>query len=76
MVTVVYILWHVHKLDDGEENAKLVGVYATSEEADAARTRVSDAPGFREVPEGFHVDGYELGKDHWTEGYVTMRRGE
>ncbi len=40
------------------------------------------SPGFRDYPKiidplsnsdesGFYIDEYEIGKDHWTEGYVT-----
>ncbi len=47
---------------------KLIGVYATEKDADAARDRVKNAPGFIDKPEGF----FEIGKDHWTEGYVTV----
>jgi len=62
----VFLLWHEHD-DDG----KLIGVYSSEENAIAARGRVTDKPGFVEVPEGFTIDAYELDKDHWTEGYVT-----
>jgi len=45
--------------------------------------RLSLQPGFcghpyvvdpqKDVDEqGFHIDRYELDKDHWTEGFVTM----
>lgn len=67
----VFILWHVHEMSDGEDDAKLIGVYATAEDAVAARLRVLDQPGFRELPEGFHVDRHTVGEDHWTEGYIT-----
>jgi hypothetical protein len=32
-------------------------------------------PGFRQHPKGFIIDAYEVGKDHWTEGYVTVYPG-
>jgi len=68
----VFLLWHVHEMPDGEEDAKLIGVYATAEDAEAARLRVLPQPGFRDSPEGFQVSRYPIGQDHWTEGYVTM----
>jgi hypothetical protein len=68
----VFILWHVHEMPDGEEDAKLIGVYSTAEDAEAARQRVLPQPGFRDLPEGFQVSRYTVGEDHWTEGYVTM----
>ncbi|WP_165247293.1 DUF7336 domain-containing protein [Paludisphaera soli] len=67
----VFILWHVHEIPDGEDDAKLIGVYATAEDAEAARLRVQSQPGFRDLPEGFQVDQYTLGQDHWTEGFIS-----
>ena len=55
----------------GEPEEKLIGVYRSRADAIAARRRVSDKPGFRDTRKGFVVDEYELGKDHWTEGYIT-----
>lgn len=68
----VFLLWHVHELPGGEDSPKLIGVYATADDAERARNRVSSQPGFRDSPEGFEVDRYEIGRDHWTEGFVTV----
>lgn len=67
----VFLLWHVHDWPDGEEDAKLIGVYATTEDAEAARLRMLTQSGFRDLPEGFQVSRYTLGQDNWAEGYVT-----
>jgi hypothetical protein len=67
----VFLLWHVHEMPDGEEDAKLIGVYASAEDAERAKQRVLPQPGFRDLPDGFQVRQYTVGKDHWTEGYVT-----
>jgi hypothetical protein len=69
----VFILWHVHEFEDGSEDVKLIGVYSTRERAEAAKQRLLNQPGFCDIPEGFHIDRYPLDKDHWTEGYVTVR---
>jgi len=69
----VCILWH---LNYGDE--KLIGVYASEADTKAAVDRLKDKPGFKEAPEiiqdldenGFMIGPYELGKDHWTEGFV------
>ena len=68
----VYLLWHTHEMLDGEEDAKLIGVYASAEDAEQAKQRMLPQPGFRELPDGFQVIRYEIGRDHWTEGYVTV----
>ncbi len=68
----VFILWHVHTFDDDEEDEKLIGVYSTQEEAEAAIERLKAKPGFVDATEGFGIDCYVVNEDHWTEGYVTM----
>jgi hypothetical protein len=65
-----FILWHVHTID-GEDDAKLIGVYRSREDAEAATSRLVGRSGFSTAPDGFHIDEYEIGIDHWTEGYVT-----
>ena len=72
----VFLLWHVHKMPDGEEDAKLIGVYASAEDAEAAGLRVLAQPGFRDLPEGFQVRRYNVSEDHRTERYVTVTHEE
>jgi len=68
----VFILWHTHEFPDQEEDSKLIGVYESREAAERAKERAIKQPGFAEHPKGFIVDEYQVGKDHWTEGFVTM----
>ena len=68
----VYLLWHVHAMPDGEDDAKLIGVYATAQDAEQAKQRVLPQPGFRDLPDGFEICRYTVGEDQWTEGYVTV----
>ena len=68
----VFLLWHTHELPGGEEDSKLIGVYYTKESAEAAQVRASQLPGFSSAPQGFTIDSYELDKDEWREGYVTL----
>jgi hypothetical protein len=68
----VYVLQHVHSMDDGAEDVKFIGVYSSRENAQAAITRLVQAPGFSETPAGFHIDEYQVDKDQWVEGYSTL----
>lgn len=73
----VYLLWHQFefrnsKEEDLEDRAKLIGVYSDEEEAKRAIDRVKDQPGFRDHPDGFVIDCYELNQDNWREGFVTV----
>jgi hypothetical protein len=68
----VFVLQHVHALDDDDEDVKMIGVYSSREQADAAIERLSIQPGFSDDIGGFAVSPYILDEDHWREGYVTV----
>ncbi len=68
----VFVLQHVHELSPDNEDVKLIGVYSTEDQAKHAIARLVGTPGFCEAPDGFHIDGYELDEDHWTEGYMWL----
>ena len=71
MLERVFVLTHSHELPSGEEDIKLIGVYSSRTRADAALATAAHRPGFREFPDGFHVDPYVLDEDHWIEGFST-----
>ena len=66
-----FILWHSHPIGADEADEKLIGVYATDDDARSALNRIKVQPGFRDHLEGFEISRYEIGKDHWVEGYIT-----
>ncbi len=66
----VFVVQHEHELAD-DVDVKLIGVYATREDAERAVERVKQAPGFRDFPDGFFIDEYEIGEDHWIDGFVS-----
>ena len=68
----VFLLSHVHEFGDREDDEKIIGVYASRIDAEAAIQRVRNQPGFAECPNGFVIDEYEIGKDHWVEGFITV----
>ena len=69
---VVYVLQHVHETPNGDdEDVKMIGVYSSEQKAQEAIARVVKAPGFREHPDGFHIDAYEVDRDNWTEGFTS-----
>lgn len=67
----VFLLTHVHEWGDGHDDLKIIGIYKTREDAEAALARVRDQPGFRDMPEGFDIGPCPLNVDHWEEGFVT-----
>tara|TARA_B110000305_G_C19322962_1_gene579880 strand:- start:802 stop:1056 length:255 start_codon:yes stop_codon:yes gene_type:complete len=79
----VFLVQHLHRLPQDEDSITVIGVYCSRAEAIQAVERLSLQPGFSDFPkivnfdnddddQGFHVSEYELGKDHWTEGYETL----
>lgn len=65
----VFVLWHVHEIAVGTDDAKLIGIYPSEDAARAAARRLEGQPGFRDHPDAFEISEYEVGRDHWTEGY-------
>ncbi len=71
MSEVVYLLWFVKEMPEGEEDVELlIGVYSSDAEARAAIERLKDKRGFADFQEGFQICSYELNHDHWTDGFI------
>ena len=70
----VYVLQHSYELG-GCDETKFIGVYSTRRRAQAAVRRLRRQPGFRDRPNDFHIDEYAIDRDHWVEGFFTMRGG-
>lgn len=66
----VYLLQHVREDDD--EHSKIIGIYRTNEDAEAAIERLRDQPGFRDYPKGFQIDRYQLDEDNWIDGFADL----
>ena len=69
----VYILQHSYELD-GCDETKLIGIYSSLSSAEGAKQRLRLQPGFKDHPDDFAVDAYELDMDHWKEGFISDRR--
>lgn len=72
--TSVAVLWHfrIGPDDDWDDDGteRLVGVYSSMENAEAAIARLRSLPGFREWPGGFRNFDAWLDHDSWTEGFA------
>lgn len=67
----VFLLQHVREHPDREEDVKLIGIYSSEAAAQAAIERLLPMPGFRDFPDGFHIDRCPVDQDHWEEGFIT-----
>jgi len=70
-MTKVYLLWHIHGVSDGEDNEKLIGVYATEADATEAVGRLREKPGFKDFPGGFQIAPCAINRDGWSEGFIS-----
>ncbi len=68
----VFVLQHVHSMEDGGEDVKFIGVYSSREKAQAAVARLARVSGFSDAPDDFHIDEYRVDQDQWVEGYVSL----
>jgi hypothetical protein len=68
-LTSVFVVQHVARANEPDEDVKFIGVYSTRERAIAATSRLRPLPGFRDGLDGFHIDEYRLDEDHWAEGF-------
>jgi hypothetical protein len=67
----VYMLWFTRDRDEDPEIEIIVGMYETEADAQAAMRLRVDKPGFRDFPDGFHIDSWTLGQSSWDDGFVV-----
>ncbi len=68
----VYLLQHVHRFPNQDEDVKILGIFATREDAETAIAGYKSLEGFKDTPDDFSIDRYELNKREWVEGYMTV----
>jgi hypothetical protein len=73
LMDYVYVLQHSYEWEhEGEfiEETKMIGVYATHENAERVIEYYIRLPGFNKHPiDCFHIDKYELNQNNWTHGF-------
>ena len=70
----VWVLQHSRLLDAGEDvyETKLLGIYSSQEKAETAIERYRRLEGFRDYPDDFYIDRYEVDEDNWSEGFIAL----
>ncbi len=70
----VYLLTHVRVIsEEDSEDMKIIGIYSTKALAEEAFMRKKLFEGFRDFPDGFEIACYELNRDYWSEGFITVK---
>lgn len=69
----VFALEHARYKDDDRNNDvedyKLIGVFTTEQQAQTAMSQLKMQPGFKDYPNGFHIDAYPLNQVNWSSGF-------
>jgi hypothetical protein len=68
----VFVVQHVREIGGAAEDVKFIGVYSSRALAAAAVERLGTQPGFRDAPDGFHIDAYTIDTDHWAQGFASL----
>lgn len=70
----VFLLQHSYLLDSDSDvyETKILGVYSSEELATNAILRYRKLDGFKLHPDDFYIDKYEINKDDWTEGFISI----
>ncbi|GAB2198995.1 DUF7336 domain-containing protein [Sessilibacter sp. MAH4] len=64
----IIVLQHSYE-DHTHEDVKLIGVYSSKNIAQEAINRLIKLPGFKDYPDGFSIDEYEINETNWSEGF-------
>ena len=68
----VFILQHARpETENRMEDVKFIGAYSSKASAQVAVQRLQTQPGFRDYPDHFTIDAYEIDEDHWAEGFIV-----
>jgi len=68
----IYLLWHTHKDNKGNEDDKLLGIYSSKTIAqNRLKLKYNKLNGFKDNKDGYCIDKYIINKDYWEEGFIT-----
>ncbi len=65
------VLQHVHQFENGSQDVKLIGVYSSRRQTEAAIRRLVTQPRFPELLDSLSIHVYELYRDHGS-GFVMI----
>lgn len=69
MKRVVYLLQHSYEVDNEYDETKILGIFSDKQKAEEALAEYKQLPGFKDKPNDFYIDEYELDKKNWIEGF-------
>ena len=72
--TIVYLLQHSYEVETEAgllDETKIIGIFSSKEKAEKTIEECKNFSGFKNYPENFYIDQYELDKRNWKEGFIT-----
>ena len=63
----------MHHVNIKNNDEKFIGTYYSHEEALDTVEKYKKVKGFRDSPESFYVDKYELNKLYWKRGFYSIK---
>ncbi len=67
----LYILCHLNKKN---EDIKTIGKFTSLEKAKNVIEEYKQYKGFKDNPDGFFIDKYEINKLYWQDGYFKKQK--
>jgi len=69
----MFLLQHSYaRREEDEDEVKVIGIYSSRREAETTIERYRGLPGFREYPDCFYIDEYEIDRNYWEEGFIVV----
>jgi hypothetical protein len=70
-MTTLYLLHHLNKRADSDEEKILVGIYGSLDGAQRAATELTSRPELKDQTKRFWLDTYQLDETAWTTAIET-----
>jgi hypothetical protein len=67
-----FVVFHSYDDQNGDEQAKFIGIFVSAEKAQAAVDALRKMPGFADYPLGFSIEFHAFDRIGWSEGFVHM----
>jgi hypothetical protein len=74
---LLYLLKHAHLFDPSEDEVfetKIIGIFSSKEKAEESIDKLKVMPGFKNYPEDFIIEDYEIDVMEWDGGFVEGLR--
>ena len=65
----VFLLQHVAREDEDDEDVKTIGVFSSEDVASFAIDQLRNRPGFRDFPDSFVISRKLVDQVSWEEGF-------